>query len=106
MTKEERKLWYLFLRKYPVRIYRQKVLNRYIADFYCAKAKLIIEVDGSQHYKAEQEARDQERTEYMVGLGLRVIRIPNNAVNEQFSSVCAYIDNEIRQSLQQQTMQE
>lgn len=100
MTKEERKLWYLFWREYPVRIYRQKVLNRFIVDFYCAKAKLVIELDGSQHYEPEQAARDRERTEYLAGLGLRVIRIPNYDVNERFSSVCAYIDHEIKRCIQ------
>ena len=53
MTKEERHLWYDYLRSYPIRFQRQKVLGKYIADFYCAEAKLVIELDGSQHYTDE-----------------------------------------------------
>ena len=65
MTKEERHLWYDFLRNYPIRFSRQKVLGRYIADFYSAKAKLVIELDGSQHYESEAMEKDAERTEFL-----------------------------------------
>ena len=102
MTKEERHLWYDFLRTYPVRFSRQKVLGRYIVDFYSAKAKLVIELDGSQHYGAEQVAKDAERTAFLNGDGLQVIRIPNHEVSENFEGVCAYIDVVVgRQSLSQ-----
>lgn len=102
MTKEERHLWYDFLRTYPVRFSRQKVLGRYIVDFYSAKAKLVIELDGSQHYGAEQVAKDAERTAFLNGYGLQVIRIPNHEVSENFEGVCAYIDVVVgRQSLSQ-----
>mgnify|MGYP004668576035 FL=1 len=102
MTKEERHLWYDFLRTYPVRFSRQKVLGRYIVDFYSAKAKLVIELDGSQHYGAEQVAKDAERTAFLNGYGLQVIRIPNHEVSENFEGVCAYIDAVVgRQSLSQ-----
>ena len=102
MTKEERHLWYDFLRTYPVRFSRQKVLRRYIVDFYSAKAKLVIELDGSQHYGAEQVAKDAERTAFLNGYGLQVIRIPNHEVSENFEGVCAYIDAVVgRQSLSQ-----
>lgn len=102
MTKEERHLWYDFLRTYPVRFSRQKVLGRYIVDFYSAKAKLVIELDGSQHYGAEQVAKDAERTAFLNGYGLQVIRIPNHEVSENFEGVCAYIDIVVgRQSLSQ-----
>lgn len=102
MTKEERHLWYDFLRTYPVRFSRQKVLGRYIVDFYSAKAKLVIELDGSQHYGAEQVAKDAERTAFLNGYGLQVIRIPNHKVSENFEGVCAYIDAVVgRQSLSQ-----
>lgn len=102
MTKEERHLWYDFLRTYPVRFSRQKVLGRYIVDFYSAKAKLVIELDGSQHYGAEQVAKDAERTAFLNGDGLQVIRIPNHEVSENFEGVCAYIDAVVgRQSLSQ-----
>lgn len=102
MTKEERHLWYDFLRTYPVRFSRQKGLGRYIVDFYSAKAKLVIELDGSQHYGAEQVAKDAERTAFLNGYGLQVIRIPNHEVSENFEGVCAYIDAVVgRQSLSQ-----
>lgn len=102
MTKEERHLWYDFSRTYPVRFSRQKVLGRYIVDFYSAKAKLVIELDGSQHYGAEQVAKDAERTAFLNGYGLQVIRIPNHEVSENFEGVCAYIDIVVgRQSLSQ-----
>lgn len=102
MTKEERHLWYDFLRTYPVRFSRQKVLGRYIVDFYSAKAKLVIELDGSQHYGAEQVAKDAERTAFLNGYGLQVIRIPNHEVSENFEGACAYIDAVVgRQSLSQ-----
>ncbi len=99
MTKEERHLWYDFLRTYPVRFSRQKVLGRYIADFYSAQAKLVIELDGTQHYEGSGERRDAERTAFLEGYGLRVIRIPNNEVARNFSGVCEYIDMAVRQSL-------
>ena len=98
MTKEERHLWYDFLRKHPVRFSRQKILGRYIVDFYSAEAKLVIELDGSQHYEDSTAEKDNERTKYLEKYGLKVIRIPNNHVNQKFSGVCEYIDNEIEQS--------
>ena len=101
MTKEERHLWYDFLKSYPVRFCRQKVLGRYIADFYCAKAKLVIELDGSQHYEDAGKAKDTERTAFLEAYGLKVIRIPNNEVSGNFCGVCAYIDTAVKQSLSQ-----
>ena len=101
MTKEERHLWYDFLRTYPVRFNRQKVLGKYIADFYSAEAKLVVELDGSQHYEDEHSIQDQERTAFLEGYGLRVIRIPNNEVNMNFYGVCEYIDTAVKQSLSQ-----
>ena len=101
MTKEERHLWYDFLQKYPVRFSRQKVLGKYIADFYSAEAKLVIELDGSQHYENESLKKDAERTAFLEAYGLKVIRIPNNEINRNFKGVCEYIDKEVRQSLSQ-----
>ena len=101
MTKEERHLWYDFLRSYPVRFSRQKILGSYIADFYCAEAKLVVELDGSQHYEAAGIERDEARTAFLTGYGLRVVRIPNNAVNQNFAGVCEYLDRVVRQSLSQ-----
>ena len=101
MTKEERHLWYDFLRQYPVRFSRQKVLGKYIVDFYSAQAKIIIELDGSQHYEPENVKKDAERTAYLEEFGLTVLRIPNNEVMNNFLGVCEYIDTAVKQSLSQ-----
>jgi len=101
MTKEERHLWYDFLRAYPVRFQRQKVLGKYIVDFYCAQAKLIIELDGSQHFEDANITKDKERTVFLAAYGLSVIRIPNNEVSNNFRGVCEYIDAAVKQSLSQ-----
>ena len=103
MTKEERHLWYDFLRTHPVRFLRQKVLGKYIADFYSAEAKLVIELDGSQHYDNMNTEKDAERTAFLEGYGLTVIRIPNNEVSRNFRGVCEYIDAAVRQSLSQKS---
>ena len=101
MTKEERHLWYDFLRSYPVRFSRQKVLGKYITDFYSAEAKLVIELDGSQHYEADEMQKDAERTAFLGGYGLIVIRIPHNEVSRNFCGVCEYIDAAVKQYLSQ-----
>ena len=103
MTKEERHLWYDFLRTHPMRFARQKVLGKYIADFYSAEAKLIIELDGSQHYANGTVEKDTERTAFLEAYGLRVIRIPNNEVRRNFRGVCEYIDTVVNQSLSQKS---
>ncbi len=99
MTKEEKHLWYDFLRSYPVRFLRQKVIDNYIVDFYCHEARLIIELDGSQHYEDKGLLNDKIRTERIEGRNLTVIRIPNNEVNSNFSGVCEYIDSCVKESL-------
>ncbi len=101
MTKEERHLWYDFLRAYPVKFLRQKIIGKYIVDFYCAKAKLIVELDGSQHYEEKGMEYDAERTAFLEQYGIRVLRIPNNEVNKNLSGVCEYIDFAVKQSLSQ-----
>ena len=93
MTKEERRLWFDFLKGYPVRFIRQKIIGHYIVDFYCAKAKLIVELDGSQHYEDQGVEKDQARTKFLEEYGFHIIRIPNNAVNQNFRGVCEYVDN-------------
>lgn len=100
MTKEEKHLWYDYLRSYPVRFYRQKILGKYIADFYCAKANLVIELDGSQHFDKEGIRKDAERTAFLVKYGLHVARIPNNELNQNFLGVCEYIDNIVKHLLE------
>ena len=101
MTKEERHLWYDFLRSYPVRFSRQKVLGKYIADFYSAEARLVIELDGSQHFEKLNFEKDAERTSFLEGYGLTIVRIPNNEVDRNFRGVCDYIDAIVKQSLSQ-----
>ena len=103
MTKEERHLWYDFLRTHSVRFSRQKVLGKYIADFYSAEAKLVIELDGSQHYEDRNADKDSERTAFLEKYGLTVIRISNNEVSRNFRGVCEYIDAAVRQSLSQKS---
>ncbi|MBQ7986180.1 MAG: endonuclease domain-containing protein [Clostridia bacterium] len=101
MTKEERHLWYDFLKDYPIKFLRQKVLGKYIADFYCAKANIVIELDGSQHYEDDGIISDEKRTEYLEQYGIKVIRISNLDVLKNFEGVCMHIDNEVKQSLSQ-----
>ncbi len=93
MTKEERHLWYDFLRSYPVRFLRQKVIDSYIVDFYYHEARLVVELDGSQHYEPKEQKRDLERTQALEARDLMVIRIPNNEVRGNFRGVCEYIDH-------------
>ena len=101
MTKEERHLWYDYLRTHPARFSRQKVLGKYIADFYSAQARLVVELDGGGHYTEEAKQYDNERTAFLKAYGLRIIRIPNNEVNCNFRGVCDYIDLTVEQSLSQ-----
>ena len=96
MTPQERKLWYLFLRAYPVKFYKQRIIGPYIVDFYCASAKLVIEIDGSQHYEDKGKAHDEKRTAYLNSLGLRVIRYSNADMNSRFDRVCESIHLLIR----------
>ena len=99
MTKEERRLWYDFLKSLPVTVKRQQVMGPYIVDFYIASAKLVIELDGSQHYKISGMSKDRIRTQQIENRGLTVMRIPNNEVNNNFREVCEYIDSFIKVSL-------
>lgn len=92
MTPQERHLWYDFLRTYSVRFIRQKVIGEFICDFYCAKAKLVVEIDGSQHFDEKNIKDDSVRTEYLKSLGIMVVRFSNYDVNVAFDSVCEQID--------------
>ena len=96
MTPQERKLWYMFLRDYPVKIYKQRIIDSFIVDFYCAKAKLVIELDGSQHYTNQGLAHDRERSAMLQKYQLQVIRFNNLEVDQQFQAVCVMIDRTIR----------
>lgn len=91
MTKEERHLWYDFLKDLPVTINRQKVIGKYVVDFYCASAKIVIELDGFQHYEEDAYQKDKERDEYLQSLGIKVLRYSNYDFNRRFEGVCADI---------------
>ena len=95
LTPQEKHLWYDFLSKYPVRFQRQKPIDDFIADFYCHKAHLIIEVDGSQHYTEEGKASDDFRTAILEGYDLRVIRFTNDQVDKNFDGVCTFIEKTV-----------
>jgi len=99
MTPWERHLWYDFLRKYSVRFIRQMRIGGYIVDFYCARAKIVIELDGSEHYTQERRAYDEIRTKYLAAQGLKVIRFSNLDVKNNFYGVCSVIDRVVRARL-------
>ena len=101
MTPWERKLWFEFLRAYPVRFQRQKAIGNYIVDFYCAKAKLAIELDGSGHYTKEQAEKDAVRTKELRAMHINVLRISNMEVERNFRAVCEQIDITVQGSLPQ-----
>ena len=92
MTPWERKLWYEYLRTYPLRFQRQKAIGNYIADFYCAKAGLVIEPDGGEHYTKQQGQRDSTRTDQLAAMGLTVLRICNLDIDQNFCGICEYIN--------------
>ncbi len=99
MTKQERHLWYDFLRNYPVRFLRQKIIESYIVDFYCSKANLVIEIDGDQHYQDENIISDELRSKTLEKYNLKVIRFTNIDVDKNFEGVCNTIDNIVKESL-------
>ncbi len=104
MTPWERKLWYDFLHNYPIRFQRQKAIGNYIADFYCAKARLIIELDGGGHYTTEQRIKDEQRTNDLNTMNLTVARICNLDIDRNFRGVCEYIDRLVQNSLPQSAL--
>lgn len=99
MTREERRLWYEFLSAYPHRFRRQVTCGRFILDFYCAAAKLAIELDGSQHYEPQGIARDTERTAYLESNGIRVLRFSNTDVMKNLRGVCEQIDLSVKERI-------
>ena len=99
-TKQENHLWYDFLRSYPVRFQRQKTIDRFIADFYCHTAKLIVELDGSQHYEEQGVQRDNERTAILEQYGLEVLRFSNLDVEQNFPGVCTAIDLAVKERME------
>ena len=97
MTREERRLWYKYLRSYPYRFRRQVTFGNFILDFYCAAARLAIELDGSQHYNAEGMARDAQRTAFLEGNGIYVLRFSNADVMRNLRGVCEQINLVVQQ---------
>ena len=96
MTPQERHLWYDFLKTYPLKFYKQRIIGPYIVDFYCASAKLVVEIDGSQHYEAAEQQYDAARTAFLESLGLTVVRYSNADINVRFREVCESIDFLVR----------
>ena len=100
-TPQENHLWYDFLSKYSPRFQRQKAIDNFIADFYCHKAKLIVEIDGSQHNTVLGKKKDADRTEALEYYGLKVVRFTNRQVDLDFHGVCKYIDAVVKASLRE-----
>ena len=96
-TRQEKHLWYDFLSTYPIRFQRQKTIDRFIADFYCHRARLVIELDGAQHYSEEGLRLDEFRTERLEEYDLQVVRFTNEQIDKHFYLVCRYIDTVVRQ---------
>jgi len=96
-TSQEDKLYYQFLRRFKVRIHRQKVIGYYIVDFYCYKAKLVIEIDGGQHFQDKKMDQDDVRTRFLESQGLLVLRFTNWEVDHQFAQVCQRIEEVVEQ---------
>ena len=97
MTTEERKLWYEFLNTYPQRFRRQVTVGPYILDFYCAAAKLAVELDGSQHYEQKGKHHDAIRTDFLNSIGVEVLRFSNSDVTENLRGVCRMIDLKVKE---------
>ena len=99
MTPEEKHLWYDFLKTYPIQFTRQRVIGNYIVDFYCRRANLVIEIDGSQHYLSDAITYDKERTRYFESIDIEVIRFLNKDIEDNFENVCAYIDKTVKRRM-------
>lgn len=95
-TPEENHLWYEFLRTYPVRFNRQRIIGDYVVDFYCSKAKLVIELDGSQHFARKGVEEDKVKSDFLENLGLQVLRFSNTEIHEAFYEVCTIVDNTVK----------
>ena len=103
MTDQEKHLWYDFLKNYPTKIYKQRIIENFIVDFYCHSVRLVIELDGSQHYTLKGKTHDTERTKILEKYGLYVLRFSNKDLDENFNGVCNMIDKTIQERMKQQT---
>ena len=101
-TKQENHLWYDYLKDYPIRFQRQKAIGNYIADFYCYRAKLVVELDGSQHYEEDALKYDLQRTDFFNTLGITVLRVLNVDIDRNFEGACMEIDKTVRKLLGKQ----
>lgn len=99
MTRQEKHLWYDFLQHYPVKIYKQRVIDNFIADFYCHQARLVIEIDGAQHFTSDGKIHDAARTDILERYGLRVLRFSNSEIDKKFNYVCSMIDKTIKERI-------
>lgn len=99
-TVEENTLWYRYLRHYPVNWYRQRIIGSFIADFYCKSLKIVIELDGSQHYEQEAMEYDRKRTAYFESMGIEVLRFTNTDIKKRFRYVCDAIDAKVAEKQQ------
>ena len=95
MTHQESKLWFRFLKPHPLKWYRQRIINRFIVDFYCSQANLVIEIDGSQHFTEQGLAYDKERTAILEAYNLTVLRYTNKLIDYHFNEVCQDIENHL-----------
>ena len=96
MTKEERHLWYDYLKSLPLTVHRQKIIGNYIVDFYIATGKIVIELDGSQHYEDAGRHKDEQRDAYLRSCGYTILRYSNADINQRFRSVCEDIYNHLQ----------
>ena len=101
MTRQEKHLWFDYLQSYPLKIYKQRIIDNFIVDFYCSQAKLVIEIDGSQHYSPEGIAYDASRTKVLEKYGLCVLRFSNLDIDTNFEGVCYIIDKTIKERTEQ-----
>ena len=99
MTPQEVKLWYRYLKDYPIRILRQKVIGEYIVDFYCRQGNLAIEIDGNQHYAKDGLEYDKQRDCLIESYGIKTVRIKNKEIEEDFKNVCSKVDLEITKQI-------
>lgn len=97
MTQQEWNLWYFYLRNHRLKWYRQRIIDRFIVDFYCHAAKLVIEIDGKQHYTDQGIVYDTERTQVLQGYGLKVLRYTNQQLVDNFQEVCWDIEKNLQQ---------
>ena len=101
LTPQEKKLWYDFLRKYPVKFYKQRIIESFVVDFYCADARLVIELDGSQHYTEQGMQYDMERSAVFEQYGVQVLRFRNQDVSAHFEMVCEQIHEAVVKRLEE-----